>query len=200
MKQLVLVGAGNAGNEIWSWLSAQKNDFHLKGFIDDIKMGPNIIGKIQNYQPAVDDVFACTVANPSNKVELVELLEQRGAKFINIVHGSAVILSDIRRARGLIIAPFAYIANDVKVGNFVSINVFSSIGHNAIIGNWVTLSSHCDVTGHVVLEDKVFMGTSSSIIPGKVIGNSALIGAGSVVMRNVSAGITVFGMPAKKLM
>ena len=43
----------------------------------------------------------------------------------------------------------------------------------------------------------VWIGGGAIILPGATIGDDALIGAGSVVTRNVPAGATAFGNPAR---
>jgi acetyltransferase-like isoleucine patch superfamily enzyme len=41
------------------------------------------------------------------------------------------------------------------------------------------------------------LGIGSRVIPGIVIGPRCTVGAGAVVVRNVAAGVTVKGVPAK---
>jgi maltose O-acetyltransferase len=43
----------------------------------------------------------------------------------------------------------------------------------------------------------VFIGMGALILPGVTIGDNAIIGAGAVVTKDVSAGVTVKGVPAK---
>jgi maltose O-acetyltransferase len=43
----------------------------------------------------------------------------------------------------------------------------------------------------------VWIGGGAIILPGVTIGDNALIGAGSVVTRDVPAGVTAFGNPAR---
>jgi maltose O-acetyltransferase len=49
----------------------------------------------------------------------------------------------------------------------------------------------------VNIERNVWIGAGAIILPGVSIGNAALIGAGSVVTRDVPAGATTFGNPAR---
>jgi len=51
--------------------------------------------------------------------------------------------------------------------------------------------------GPIVIENDVWIGTQSVILPGVTIGNGALIGANSVVDRDVPAYAIVAGSPAK---
>ena len=49
----------------------------------------------------------------------------------------------------------------------------------------------------VVIGANVWIGAGALILPGVTIGDDALVGAGSVVTRDVPAGATVFGNPAR---
>jgi acetyltransferase-like isoleucine patch superfamily enzyme len=52
-------------------------------------------------------------------------------------------------------------------------------------------------TGRVVLERNVFVGDGATILKGVTIGADAVVGAGSVVTRDVPAGAVVAGNPAR---
>ena len=49
----------------------------------------------------------------------------------------------------------------------------------------------------IVIEDKVWIGINSTILPGIKIGYGAIVGAGSVVTKNVPALAIVAGNPAR---
>ena len=51
----------------------------------------------------------------------------------------------------------------------------------------------------VTLEDDVWIGGGAILMPGVSIGQGAIVGAGSVVLRDVKAGTTVVGNPARSL-
>ncbi len=54
-----------------------------------------------------------------------------------------------------------------------------------------------DVFGKVVIGDWCYIGYNSQIMPGVTIGNGALIAAGSIVTKSVTAHTVVAGNPAK---
>ncbi len=199
--ELIIVGSGGFGREILAWLPGvlQKEQLLFKGFLDD-DLALSDFGKVRDFKPQPQQVFVCAIGSCAGREEVVTHLLAQGARFVNLVHQTAVVASRLKEDSGLIIAPFVFISTNVQVGTGVIFNVASSVGHDAKIGNFTTLSGHCDVTGNVVLGSRVFMGSHACIIPGRVVGDNALIGAGSAVMRNVPAGVTVIGVPAKKLM
>lgn len=48
-----------------------------------------------------------------------------------------------------------------------------------------------------IIEDGASIGAGAVILPGVRIGRGAMVGAGAVVTRDVDAGITVIGLPAR---
>jgi acetyltransferase-like isoleucine patch superfamily enzyme len=85
----------------------------------------------------------------------------------------------------------------VTLGRFVTLNLAATVGHDVAVGDWSTLSGHVDITGKVSLGEGVFAGSHACVLPGLKVGDRAVVGAGTVVTRNVSAGSTMFGVPAK---
>ena len=55
------------------------------------------------------------------------------------------------------------------------------------------------MTGGVTLQEGAFLGSHAVIVPKVVVGAYAVVGAGSVVIRKVAPGVTVFGVPAKRI-
>lgn len=53
--------------------------------------------------------------------------------------------------------------------------------------------------GAVKIGNRVFVGANATILPGVTIGDDAVIGAGSVVTRDVASGMVVAGVPARTI-
>lgn len=71
-------------------------------------------------------------------------------------------------------------------------NVFiASVEHDA--------QNHAQInrTGPITIEDDVFLGQNVVVLGGVTIGRGAVVGAGAVVTKDVPAGETVVGVPAK---
>ena len=82
-----------------------------------------------------------------------------------------------------------------------------TIGNDVFIGpkvNLITINHDPDLDKRsatygrpIVIEDKVWIGINSTILPGVKIGYGAIIGAGSVVTKDVPAMAVVAGNPAR---
>lgn len=210
MNRVWIVGAGGFGREVLQWsLDAGygSGDWTFAGFLDDnpaaVAGVPGLAGAVvrplQSYAPQPGDHLICGIALPRVKKRCVELLLQRGARFLTVVHPTAVVGRDVQIGTGCVLCPGVVTTVDLTVGDFVTLNCGAAIGHDARIGAWSTLNGHCDVTGRVQLGEGVLMGTHAAVIPGIQVGDWAVIGAGSVAMRHVAPETTVVGVPARCL-
>ena len=80
------------------------------------------------------------------------------------------------------------------------IHARARIGSNVYIGPNVIVrgrSGHYDVP---VIGDNVFIGAGARILGPVIIGAGATVGAGSIVLKNVEAGSTVVGSPAREIL
>jgi len=96
-----------------------------------------------------------------------------------------------------------------RIGNYVRFHSNVHIGQHSVIGDFVWVFPYVvltndphppsDIMEGVVLEDYVAVATMSVILPGVRVGTGALVGAHSLVNRNVDEDIVVAGNPAKNI-
>jgi acetyltransferase-like isoleucine patch superfamily enzyme len=56
-----------------------------------------------------------------------------------------------------------------------------------------------DLLAPIIIGDRVFIGTRSTVLSGVTVGDDCIIGAGSLVNRDVAPGTIVGGVPAKQI-
>ena len=208
MKNLIIIGAGGMGRTLYD-IACESigygEDFQIKGFIDDnlaaldeFKNYPPVIGKISEYIPEKGDVFTFSIGGDSRR-HCIEELISRGAEFINIVHKTARLGTNVKIGVGNIIAAFTTLGADCKVGDYNMIQSYTVVGHDARIGDFNRVDTHVTCVGGIEIKNETTIHTSAVINHKVVIENKAKVGACSFVIRKVKEGQTVFGVPAKKI-
>ncbi len=205
-KNLIIIGAGGFGREVYAW-AREAFDFgrewRFRGFLDDNPRAldgmdyPPILGDIGSYTPGEEDYFLCGLGKPELKKKVVEVLLKKGARFTSLVHPTVVIGNHVELGAGVILCPRVVVTSDIRLGDFVTLNVGSAVGHDSVVGAFTQTSAFCDITGGVSVGEGVFMGSHAAILPRVKVGDFAVIGAGSVALRNVPAGKTIYGNPAR---
>lgn len=88
---------------------------------------------------------------------------------------------------------------DTVIGDYTKINNLCHIAHNNKIGKNVTITGCVNVSGSNIIDDNVWIAPNSSIRGWVHIEEGATVGMGAVVVKNIPAGETWVGNPAKKL-
>ena len=208
MLDIIIIGAGGFGREVYLWAkdSFPNDQYRIKGFIDDnprklddYNMDINVIGNLDNYKIKKQDRFLFAIGDINGKKSLIIKMKKKGAKFLTLIHPTAIVANTAKIGEGIIICPFVTISDNVQLGNFAMLNIYSSCGHDAKVGNYCILSPYATLNGFVILEDEVFLGTHATVILYKKVGYKSKISANSVVMRDVPPNKIVFGVPGKAI-
>lgn len=211
MKHLIIIGARGYGREVYYLATHtkefQNQEFDVKGFLDDKSDAldglngdfPLILGPVETYEIQNDDVFICALGDSHYRKKYAEIILGKGGEFISLISQSAVVYPTATIGKGCIISNGSVISDNVVVGDFSSIQSYDIFGHDVKIGKYVSVESFCFFGGYVEVGDLSTIHHRSSVIPHKKLGNEVVVGAASVVMRNVKDGLHVYGNPAKKL-
>lgn len=88
----------------------------------------------------------------------------------------------------------------VKMGNNVMLSQCTLLGHDGSIHMLnIAYNKKLDKVGKTDIKDNVFIGHGALIMPNICIGPNAVVGAGSVVTKDVMEGSVVAGNPAKEI-
>lgn len=209
MRQLVIIGAGGFGREV-AWLVERINEhkptWNLRGFIDDNEAiwgssegGYPVLGGTQYLMEQNETYVVCAVGSAKTRKKIIEKLQKGNVKFATLVDPSALISPRVEIGEGTIICAGTIVTVDVKIGKHVIINLDCTVGHDDRISDFVTLYPSVNVSGNVVLGEGTELGTGMQVIQGKNIASEVIIGAGSVVVRDIEESGTYVGVPAKRI-
>ena len=209
MSNLIIIGARGFGREIFNLAKdciAAGADFAIKGYLDDksdalqgYKNYPPILSSVEDYEVQPEDVFVCALGDVRYKRLYVEKILAKGGRFISLIHPSLQQWQNTTWGEGCIALRNVVVSCDVTIGNFVTLMDNCIIGHDARIGDWSSVGAATMMAGFSSIGSMVTLHPHVELLPHKSVADNATVGAGSVVLRNVKEGITVFGVPAAKL-
>jgi sugar O-acyltransferase (sialic acid O-acetyltransferase NeuD family) len=194
--RLIIIGAGGFGRELLAWIRHYRLALEFIGFIDDEKSAEDVKGPIRGHDPDPAVRYACALGDPIDRFSVVRSLEGRGARFANIVSPYAQLVSSPAADSGFIGLGDVSVANDVALGRHILLQGRAIIGHNVAIDDFATIGSFAFVGGGARVGARATLHPHSMVLPRLRIGEDAIVGAGSVVTRNVPSATTVFGNPA----
>lgn len=103
-------------------------------------------------------------------------------------------------------------ASDISMRSSIGAGLLIMHGHDIVIGSEVRIGRNCKILNGVTLGNKdtestsnqqpsvgdnVVLGSGAKILGNIIIGHDVVVGANSVVLKDVPDGVTVAGVPAK---
>lgn len=210
MENIVIVGAGGFGREV-EWLIKRINQnnpkYNILGYIDDNREKNSkiseytVIGNTEEIYELEDDInVVVAIGNSKARKKIIEKIKQiKKVKFPNLIDPLATIDENMIKGEGNIICAGVIATVDIEIHNFNIINLNCTIGHDAKILNFVTIYPNTNISGYVLVNDCVEIGTGTQIIQLLTIGQNSIIGAGSVVIRDIEENVTAVGVPTRIL-
>jgi len=133
------------------------------------------------------------------RVTLFKRFRAAGYRFLNVIHPSAIIAPDVALGEGVQIMAGAVLQTGTSIGDNTIVNTRASIDHDCHIGAHVHIAPGAVLSGGVTVGDYVHVGAGATIVQGIHIGANCMIAAGAVVIRDIPAGESVIGVPAKEV-
>jgi sugar O-acyltransferase (sialic acid O-acetyltransferase NeuD family) len=213
-KHLYIYGSGGLAKEIYglvfngkdAFTSRNGEKYEFAGYIDD---------NFKNCDPAKlifysNDVMLSRRNNDSFIVAIGDSsVRERIAKSFqaNIlsplpeiwVFDPSYAPSSSRIGVGSFVFPFAVLTANSEIGRYSIVYSHSIICHDTKIGDFCTICPSVSIAGRCKIGNRVFFGIGSSVSNDIEICDDVTIGAGAVVVENITQPGVYVGCPARKL-
>lgn len=143
--------------------------------------------------------FAISVGDNPIRSDLSNRIRGLGGETPALIHPNATVSKYAQVAEGVSIYPNSAIQPGTKIERDTIILYNVSVAHNTTIGKGCFAASGAIIGAYITIGDGAFIGQNATLISAKVnrIGQGAVVGAGSVVTKEVLPNQVVAGNPAK---
>lgn len=205
MKDIIIVGAGGFAREV-AWLIEEINlknqEWNLIGFFDENNNEAKTLNgyRVFNKNDLVNQSQAYLVVAIGDSETRKKVVDRYSSfKFATLVHPDVSISATNKIGEGSIICKGNIITVNVDIGKHVIVNIDSTVGHDVILENFVTILPSVNISGYVRIKECSNVGTGTQIIQEKTIGQNSIIGAGSVVVKDINDYVVAVGIPAREI-
>ena len=202
-KDVIIIGAGGHAKVIADII--YKSGDNLIGFLDDnlankgkeIYLGKKVLGTTKDIENYNKNYFVIGIGNNSIRKKINN---ENNLKLYTAIHPSAIIAQDVKIGTGSVIMAGVVINPGTVIGKNCIINTCSSLDHDNLLEDYVHISPGAHLAGTVSVKEGTWICTGATIINNITIAQNNIIGAGSVVIKDINEeNGTYVGVPVKML-
>ena len=208
-RPLLLLGAGGLARETLAAARARTDLWDVRGALDDDARrhgtcidGVPVLGSSDLVGDYPDAAVAACVASPRRpqaRASLVKRLALPADRWATVVHPAASLAAGFVPGVGSVILAQVVVTTPVELGEHVVMMPHVLITHDAVVGAFATFAGRVSLGGGVVVGRSAYLGQGSSVRENVRVGDGAVVGMGAVVLRDIPAGETWVGLPARRL-
>ena len=174
------------------------------GFVDDDPdlagttiLGLPVVGSIDRLGDIEHDAVIVAVGDNHARARIFSRMEAAGERIANAIHPGAVVAPDVLLGQGVMVCAGVVVNTGAVIGDDVILNTGCTVDHHNEIGPHAHLAPGVHLGGHVRVGEGALTGIGSTAIPGASIGDWAIVGAGSVVTKEIPPHTTCVGAPTR---
>lgn len=203
-RNLILIGGGGHCKSVID--VAESAGYNILGILDmpeDIGksvLDYKVIGTDDDIPQFVDKAeFIITVGfikSPAIRMRIFDKVKEAGGKLATIIASTAHVSRYASLGEGTVVMHQAVVNAGARIGENCIINTFCNIEHDAVIGDQCHISTGAMVNGDCKVGKMCFIGSQSVLANGISICDDVIVGAGSLVRKNILKPGLYSGNPA----
>lgn len=189
--------------------SGDGQELKLVAFLDDnetlhgqIFDGAEVVGGLDKWREFPGARFVFAIGSYRSRLMRHNLLDRLNIpieRYISLIHPQAMIFDDVKLGAGVIIHSGVTIVGETQIGNFVIAMPQALIHGRCYIADGAMLAPGACICSDTFIGPYSHIGTRSIVAPEVKIGLGVQVLIGSLVAKDVSAGIVCGGNPARSI-
>lgn len=202
MEELIIIGSGGHG-KVCAEIAKSMNKWKTISFLDD--SFPNarkcldfdIMGKTCDMENYTSYDFFVAIGDNDIREQFFKELTLLKCNIVSLIHPTSNISQYCSIGNGTSIHQNVVINTDSTIGKGCIINTGTIVEHENIISDFVHLSPNVSLGGKVSVGKKTWIGIGSTVINNIDISNNIVVGASSLVVKNINSQGLYYGSPVK---
>lgn len=138
------------------------------------------------------------IGNPASRQKVVGELPAETV-FDTLIHPTAVMSQWVEVGAGSVICAGCVLTCQISIGEHCHLNLNTTVGHDCTFGDFCTVAPGTNISGNCEFGNRVDVGTQASFRQHVRICDDAVIGMGTVVVKDIAEAGTYVGVPARKV-
>ena len=196
MQKIVIFWTGDLAQRIFYYLKNSEDEVvafsaNKSNIESDKLLGLPVVGfenVEKEYPPEEFSMFIALAYSEMNKKrrKFFDEAKNKGYELYSYIHPSTKIWDEFEMGENCFILAENIIQPFVKIGDNVLIGSNNLISHNTIIEDNCFLTSNITLGGHITIGANSFVGLSATINQRVKIGEECIIGAGTLITKDVN--------------
>lgn len=206
--RLVILGAGGHASDIVSLVESLDKTRRVvlldEGVVDRSRFEQRSVSIVSTFDEAQVEVetasptFVAGVGYPESRASFVSRAIDAGwSESPALLHPSTEVMANSTFDTASVVMGLTWVSPGVHISRHAYVGYGVKLGHDVVVGPYSSVFPGVFLAGNVTVGERCMIGANATVLPGLHLGDGASVGAGAVVTRDVDAGTSVVGSPAR---